>query len=140
MNAQPLRRTIADQVPLSQIMSRDVICARGDLEVPAIVELMVKHHVGCIPVVDDIRRPIGMITKLDIVQQLDASMRLVPRTAHEIMMPLAFTLQETGTVATAAALMTTEDMHHVAVTDVRGKLVGIVSTKDITNWLVENDA
>lgn len=151
--AEPAPRrspTIADQIPLSQIMSGDVICARADLEIGAVVGLMMNHHVGCIPVVDDMRRPIGMITKFDIVEQLDAFMRsvgngspmpadLAARTADELMMPLAITLPENATVATAAAMMAAEDLHHVAITNARGKLVGVVSTKDITNWLVEND-
>jgi CBS-domain-containing membrane protein len=148
---QPRRcPTIAAQVPLAQIMTKDVICARADLEIAAIVGLMMRRHVGCIPVVDDARRPIGIITKYDIVDQLDAFMRsvsngsplpadLAARTADEIMMPLAITLRDTATVAAAAAMMSTEDLHHIPVTDERGKLVGIVSTKDITNWLVEND-
>jgi CBS-domain-containing membrane protein len=142
--------TIAVQVPLAQIMTKDVICARGDLEIGTVVGLMMRHHVGCVPVVDDARRPIGMITKYDIVDQLDAFMRsvsngsplpadLAARTADELMMPLAITLRDTASVATAAAMMSSEDLHHVLVTDDRGKLVGIVSTKDITNWLVEND-
>jgi CBS domain-containing protein len=150
--AAPRRtRTIAGQVPLAQIMTGNVICARADLEIAAVVGLMMRHHVGCIPVVDGACRPVGMITKYDIVDQLDAFMRsvsngsplpadLAARTADEIMMPIAITLRETATVATAAAMMSAEDLHHVAVTNERGKLVGVVSTKDITNWLVENDA
>jgi CBS domain-containing protein len=104
--------TIADQIPLSQIMTRDVICARPELEIGAVVALMIHHHVGC----------------------------LAARTADEIMMPLALTLEDNASVAMAASMMSVEDLHHVAVTNERGKLVGIVSTKDITNWLVENDA
>lgn len=142
--------TIAGSVPLRHIMTHDVVCARPDLEIAAIVALMVQRHVGCIPVVDDQRRPIGMITKFDIVEQLDVFMRsvgngsplpadLAARTADELMMPLAMTLDENATIANAAALMATEDLHHVAVVSERGRLVGVVSTKDITNWLVEND-
>lgn len=143
--------TIAGDIPLRQIMSHDVVCARPDLEVAAIVALMIQYHVGCIPVVDDQRRPIGMITKFDIVEQLDAFMRSVgngspmpaeiaARTADELMMPLAMTLDEDASIAHAAALMTSEDLHHVLVIGKKGRLVGIVSTKDITNWLAENDA
>jgi len=142
--------TIADRVPLRQIMSQDVVCARADLDIAAVVTLMVQNHVGCIPVVDDRRRPIGMITKFDIVEQLEAFMRsvgngspmpadLAARTADELMMPLAMTLDEHATVAHAAAMMATEDMHHVIVVSDHAQLVGVVSTKDITNWLVEND-
>ena len=139
------------EIQLSQIMTRDVICACADLGIEDVVYLMIHHHVGCIPVVDETRRPVGVITKYDIVEQLDAFMRsvsngspmpadLAARTADEVMMPLAITLDETATVANAASMMAIEDLHHVVVTNETGKLVGVVSTKDITNWLVENAA
>lgn len=148
---QPRRMpTIADTIALRHIMTSDVVCARPELEVPAVVSLMAQHHVGCVPIVDDMRRPIGVVTKYDIVEHLDALLRsvgngspmpadLAPRTADEVMMPLALTLVEHASVATAAELMVAEDVHHVIVVDDRGRLVGVVSTKDITNWLVEND-
>jgi CBS domain-containing protein len=143
-------RTTADRVPLTKIMCRDLVCARPDLDVGSIVTLMVKNHVGCIPVVDERRRPVGMITKFDIVEQLEAFMRsvsngsplpidLVARSADEIMMPLALTLDENATVAHAASMMTCEDLHHVLVVSNQGTLVGVVSSKDIVNWLVAND-
>jgi CBS domain-containing protein len=140
----------ADRVPLTRIMSRDLICARPDLDVCSVVSLMVRNHVGCIPVLDPRRHPIGVITKFDLIEQLDAFMRslgtgspvpadLAARTADEIMMPLALTLDENATIAHAATMMRAEDLHHVLVVSPQGTLVGIVSTKDITNWMVENE-
>ena len=135
----------SERVTLRRIMSRDVVCARSDLRVGAVMALMIERHVGCIPVVDDQRRPIGMITKFDIVELLEAFVRggigaenIAARTADEIMLPIAITLGEGASIATAAAMMATEDLHHVLVVNARARLVGIVSTKDITNWLVEN--
>lgn len=142
--------TGADRVPIRQIMTPDFVCARAELSIGAVVGLMIEHHIGCIPVVNDRRRPIGMITKFDIVEHLDAFMRsanngspmpcdLAARTADELMMPLALVLDEDASIARAATMMTSEDLHHVLVVDVRGQLVGVVSTKDITRWIVEND-
>lgn len=145
-----VRPSDADQVLVSQIMTTDIVCARPDLEIAGVVALMIRNHIGCIPVIDDRRHPVGVITKFDIVEQLDAYMQsvangspmpadLAARRADELMMPLAMTLQEHATVAHAAAMMTTEDLHHVVIVDRARQIVGIVSTKDITNWLVEND-
>jgi CBS domain-containing protein len=147
---QRIGPTGADRVPIRQIMTPDFVCARGELSIAAVVALMIEHHIGCMPVVNDERRPIGMITKFDIVEHLDAFMRsatngsplpsdLAARTADELMMPLALTLDENASVAHAATMMTAEDLHHILVIDARGHLVGVVSTKDITRWIVEND-
>lgn len=146
----PHEPTIADRVPVSRVMSRDLVCARPDLDAAAVVSLMIKNRVGCIPVVDQRRRPIGMITKFDLVEQIEAFMRsvsdgcplppdLAARTADELMLPLALTLDENATVAHAAAMMSCEDLHHVLVVGDTGELVGVVSSKDVVNWLVNND-
>lgn len=131
-------------------MQRDLVCARPDLEVHAVVRLMIEHRVGCIPVVDQRRRPIGVITKFDLVEHLDASMRatteglplpadVLARSAEDVMMPLALTLPEQATVAHAASMIAEEGMHHVLVVSTDGVLVGVVSTRDIVMWLAEND-
>jgi len=146
----PQRRTLADCIPLHQIMQRDVICARPDLDVAAVTDLMIRHHVGCIPVVDERRHPIGVITKFDVVEQIHATLMsaqngsplpqdIQARCAEEVMMPLALTLFEHATISHAAAMMMTEDTHHVIVVSTTGELVGVVSSLDIVGWLVRND-
>ena len=134
--------TIADLIPVRRIMSREVVCAREDLEVGALMDLMVRRHIGCVPIIDDRGRPIGMVTKTDVVeQQLAATLHGTPpaTTASGLMMPLAITLDEHATVAHAAAMMAVEDFHHVAIVSDAGALIGVVSTMDIVRWLAAND-
>ncbi|HVK86199.1 MAG TPA: CBS domain-containing protein [Kofleriaceae bacterium] len=127
-------------------MCRNLVCARPDLDIEAVIALMVDNHLGCIPVIDDQRRPIGVITKFDVVEQVHAFMRseangsplpidLAARTAEEVMMPLALTLHEAASVADAAMMMTEEDLHHVLVVSTTGILLGVVSSKDIVTWV-----
>ncbi|HEX8108592.1 MAG TPA: CBS domain-containing protein [Kofleriaceae bacterium] len=134
--------TIADLIPVRRIMTRDVVCAREDLDVGALLDLMVRRRIGCVPVVDDRGRPIGMVTKTDLVEhQLAAMMHRGPAvaTAGALMMPLAITLDEHATVSHAAAMMSVEDFHHVAIVSDGGALIGVVSTMDIVRWLAAND-
>ncbi|MDQ3365685.1 MAG: CBS domain-containing protein [Myxococcota bacterium] len=145
----PARREAApERVLLTDIMSRELVCARPELDIATVVGLMVRHHVGCIPVVDARRRPVGMITKFDLVEHLEAFMSsaadgaplptdLAARTADEVMMPIALSLDEQATVLQAAAMMQVEDVHHVLVVARSGALLGVISTKDITNWMVD---
>jgi CBS domain-containing protein len=129
--------TIADLVPLSAIMTREVTCARRELDVVELAALLVGEHIGCVPVVDD-GRPIGMVTKADLVEHLLAK-PTEARTAGDLMMPIALALDERSTVAQAAALMACEDIHHVPVVDETGDLVGVVSSLDVVRWLARND-
>jgi CBS domain-containing protein len=111
------------------------VCARHDLRIDALVPVMVRNHIGCVPVVDERGRPVGMITKLDLVDHGDR----VPETAADVMMPLAMTLDERATVAHAAAMMALEDVHHIPVVTNGGAVCGIVSTLDVVRWLARND-
>ncbi len=132
------------------IMANNLVCIRSDLEITSVLELMIERHVGCLPVVDERRRPIGMITKYDLVEQLEVAMRLARcdcplptdlgvQTADDVMMPLALTLDENAGIANAASMMISEDIHHVLVVDHDRRLVGVVSAKDIVRWVVEHD-
>jgi len=131
-------RTVADRVPVCDIMSCEVVCATPELEIAGVVELVLREKIGCVPIVDDRGQPIGMITKLDLVEHLVARDPASRVTAGEIMMPLAITLDHNATVAHAASLMASEDMHHVMIVRDR-QLLGVVSTMDIARWLADND-
>jgi CBS domain-containing protein len=141
--------TIADQVAVTEIMSRAITCAHRDLEAASLVDLMVHSHIGCIPVVEEPGRPIGMVTKLDLVERLFAAESTdpgqpaahgrLPETASDLMMPLAITLAEHATVAHVVAIMATEAIHHVPIVDGDGSLIGVVSALDVVRWLAAND-
>lgn len=141
--------TVAGLVPVTDIMTRDVVCALADLPTRTIIDLMVNNYIGCVPVVDEDGCPIGMITKRDLVvpmancastaDESPTCWELAPHTAEEAMLPLAFTLDERATVAQAAAMMATEDLHHVPIVSANGRLVGLVSSLDIVRWLARND-
>ncbi|MBX3157687.1 MAG: CBS domain-containing protein [Deltaproteobacteria bacterium] len=135
--------TIAGLVSVADIMTRDVICALGDLPIDAVVDLLVNRHIGCVPVVDGEGCPVGMITKRDLVEWMvrrPSPAEPVPRTAEQAMLPLALTLDERATVAVAAALMAAEDVHHIPIVSPKGRIAGIVSSLDIVRWLARNDA
>ncbi|HVK87459.1 MAG TPA: CBS domain-containing protein [Kofleriaceae bacterium] len=130
--------TIADLISVTDIMTRAIVCARRELPTDAVLELMLQHRLGCLPVIEDPGRPIGMITRVDLVEQL-LGPGARPMTANELMLPLAITLGERATVAHAAALMAAEGVHHVPIVDGFGRMIGIVSSLDIVRWLAAND-
>jgi CBS domain-containing protein len=130
--------TSARLASVTEIMSRHVVCARLDLDVATLVDVMVRERLGCVPVVDDCGQPIGMVTKLDVVESLAAAADRKDLRVADVMMPLAITLTDSASVADAAALMALEEMHHVLIVSSR-RLVGLVSTMDVTRWVIGND-
>jgi IMP dehydrogenase len=122
-----------DVVPITEIMTRATVTARAEATVDSLVGLMTQHHIGCIPIVDDQARPIGIVTKLDLIE-CRAEARA---SAREVMMPIAMTLPTDATLARAAKLMTAENFHHLLIVDAHRTLLGVVSTFDITRWIAQ---
>jgi CBS domain-containing protein len=127
--------TIAGLVPVTEIMSQQLVTARPDLPADRLVELFRDRHVGCVPVVNDAGRPLGIVTKQDVVECMDEGRP----TARELMMPLAMSLGPRATVGQAAAMMSLERIHHVLIVDDDRQLIGVISSLDIARWLARND-
>jgi CBS domain-containing protein len=120
------------RTPVSAVMS-DPICVRGEVGLAALASLFAARRIGGAPVVDDDGKPIGMISRADLA-------RCNPRlTALEAMTPGVVSLVESASVADAAALMATKEIHRVVVVSRSGHVVGIASTLDVARWLASND-
>ncbi len=125
----------AEIVPITQIMTRAIVTAKADASVASLIELMTQHHVGCIPIVDEHDHPKGIVTKLDLIECRGDDRA----TAREVMMPHAMVIAPEASVANAASMMSTEQIHHLLVVDRHRSLVGVVSSMDITSWLARQE-
>lgn len=151
-------RSGADRIPLSAVMTGDVVCVRSDLSIETLAAMFVDCGITGAPVVDENGRPIGVVSKSDLVlaglqfsdlvevdepaEELPPGFHLEPAsrgTVADIMMPIAFVLPENATLSHAAALMAYEGVHRVPVIATDGKVAGIISSMDVVRWLAEND-
>jgi CBS domain-containing protein len=151
-----------EQVPVSSIMTRDVICVDRDLSVEALTALFVERDINAVPVVDETGEPVGIVSKADVIREhyavtdpelpteqsqkhWDYDCGPTPRVESlrralvvDIMMPLVFTLHEQATIAAAAALMTLKSVHQLPIASAGGEIVGMVSSLDILRWLARD--
>jgi CBS domain-containing protein len=155
------RPTQASRLRLSAIMTGNIVCVRPNLTIEALASLFVDRRISGAPVVDDEGRPIGVVSKSDLVRARvedgtaasadswrpedawnEPGFHLVPQSAGtvaDIMMPLAFTLPEEATLSQAAAIMAYEGVHRVPVVSGDGAIVGIVSAIDVVKRLADHD-
>ncbi len=54
------------KIEVGQVMHRDPVTTRPDASLAAAAALMVAHHIGGLPVVDDRQDVVGVITETDI--------------------------------------------------------------------------
>jgi CBS domain-containing protein len=119
-----------DRTPVAQIMTTDVICVREDLSLTALATLLLERNLSGVPVVDLAGRPIGVISKTDLLRRDGA-----PGCVAEVMTPMSFVLHPEASVSQAAALMAFEGVHRLLVVSDDGKVIGLVSSLDVMRWL-----
>jgi CBS domain-containing protein len=132
-------QTVADQVPVTEVMSRVLVTTRKELPAADVAKQMLRSHIGCVPVVDERGHPRGIVTKTDLLELITKPRMLESATVGDVMMPLAIVLDERATIAHCAQMMAIEDFHHVMIVASGGALIGVVSSQDVVRWLVAND-
>jgi CheY-like chemotaxis protein/predicted transcriptional regulator len=128
-------RTGSDDVPVSAVMSRDVLCVPPDMTLAALAELMLGKHVANAPVCDARGRVVGLVSLSDLARASWDRDHARAACVGDVMMPFVFTLAASASVARAAALMAYEGVGRVVVVEPDGQVAGIVSAVDVMRWL-----
>jgi CBS domain-containing protein len=114
-----------------EIMTRDPACCTPDDTVRQAASLMQEHDCGCIPVIDDGRRLIGVITDRDLACRCLAA-GLGPETSvAEVMSLSPSCCAPDDDVQYVERIMEERQVRRVPVIDQRGACVGMVSQADV---------
>ncbi|MCA9523924.1 MAG: CBS domain-containing protein [Myxococcales bacterium] len=137
---------------VADVMTGQVICLRPDMSVESVTQLFLEHRISGAPVIDDDGRPIGVISKTDLVRESfdrdsltewDVTptdddtregfhvQRETRATVAEVMTPVVVTLEASAPITEAARLMIEQRIHRIPVVSDTGRVVGIVSAVDL---------
>jgi CBS domain-containing protein len=122
---------------VGDIMHTDVKTAKPDDTFADVAQLMRLHGISSVVVLDGTKLQ-GIVTERDIVNLIAAG-----GDPHEVKVALGMTRRDLETVspktdiAEAAEHMMSRGIRHLPVTDTRGKVVGIISIRDLTRWASE---
>lgn len=141
---------------VQELMSRDVVRARPDTPFKELVRLLEENDVTAVPVVDELDRPMGVVSEADLLRksadQADSSGRTpIPHLeawerakaegsrAEELMSAPAVCARPEWTVVEAARLMETQHVKRLPVVDEADRLLGIVSRGDLLRVFLRRD-
>ncbi|MGV9936612.1 CBS domain-containing protein [Streptomyces olivaceoviridis] len=141
---------------VEELMSRDVVRARRDTPFKELVRLLEENGVTAVPVVDELDRPLGVVSEADLLRksadQADPSGRTpIPHLeawerakaegsrAEELMSAPAVCARPEWTVVEAARLMETQNVKRLPVVDETDRLLGIVSRGDLLRVFLRRD-
>ena len=122
----------AHQVAIVKRAENGMIYDPVTISVNAVVkdalDLMAEYHIGGIPVVDDDRKLVGIVTNRDL--RFESCME---RPVREVMTSenLVVTTQQTD-MELATKILQENKIEKLPVVDANGKLVGLITYKDIT--------
>ncbi|MDO4880845.1 MAG: CBS domain-containing protein [Capnocytophaga sp.] len=133
------------RVPVSQIMSKDVVVLNPTQTLYEAESLFKKHKIRHIPVVEG-KKLVGILSYSDLlrisfaditddendVESVVYDMFTIP----QVMVKVPLTVSPEVTVKEVAEILAKQTFHSVPVTE-NGDLVGIVTTTDLINYFLE---
>ncbi len=122
-----------------ELCDREVAAVGLDSTVADAINKMLDHHVGAVAVVDNEYRVAGMFTERDVLRKMSLT-GLDPNTTlvRQLMTtPVEMATRGTGP-GEALSTMLERHFRHLPVADDNGKLLGILSIRNLLEWRVED--
>jgi CBS domain-containing protein len=124
-----------------QAMSGDVQCCTAETPIPEVARMMVSGDCGAIPVVDDGRRPVGVVTDRDITLRTVAKGQ-DPRgmKAGDCMSQPVVSVRAGADLREAVRVMERRQVRRVPVIDEKGVCCGMLAQADVARMGGEHEA
>jgi len=117
-----------DEDQLSLIMKRECITITPDISISSVANIFVSKRIHRIPVIED-GKLVGIVTPTDLLKEI-AEMK-TSMTAEDAIKTTCVTAYEGEPLAYTVVAMRISDVPAVPVLDIKGKLVGILTDRDL---------
>jgi CBS domain-containing protein len=143
---------------VNEIMTREVVSVRMTAGYKDIVETLAAHRLSAVPVVDEDRHVIGVVSEADLLPKMElagtgtrprllmgkrervARTKAAADTATNLMTFPAIVIGDDEPVSAAAKVMDAERIKRLPVVDEDQCLVGVVSRSDVLRLFLRDDA
>jgi CBS domain-containing protein len=141
---------------VSDVMTPDVVAAGPDTPYRDVVDLLIERRINAVPIVDEDRRVIGVVSESDLLRKIELvgedephwferrrreqHHKAAARTAGELMTVPAVTLTPEASIRTAARVLDEANVKQLPIVNHLGGLVGIVTRSDLLKEHLRPDA
>jgi len=122
-----------------ELCGREIAAVGLDASVADAIHKMLDHHVGAVAVVDADFRVAGIFTERDVLRRLSLS-HMDPQTTpvRELMTTAVEMATRSTGAGEALTIMLERHFRHLPVADDNGKLLGILSIRNLLEWRVDD--
>lgn len=125
---------------VKEIMTSNPTCCTPETSLKDVAKMMLDHDCGEIPVVDDKRKPMGVITDRDIVCRAVAKGKDPSRTfVKDCMTKPCITIHPEKTVEDCCKILEENQIRRIPVVDEKGSCCGMVSQADIATHHLKDE-
>ncbi len=117
--------------PLGQLIKQPPISVTPEATIRAALEKMAEHRIGCMVIVDEEQRPVGVLTQSDLLRRVVLPAVPLEHPITEAMTRDPHVMSGSASAYDAALEMATHGVRHLMVTDSEGRLKGVVSERDL---------
>ncbi len=118
------------------IMTKNVVSIKKDTSIYQSLELMIKHKITSIPVVEDDMSLVGIISEKDVLHLYHVHRDQGEKTVNDFMTQPAIYFDENESLLDVYNFLAKNIFRKVPITS-KGKLVGIISRGDIIAHIVK---
>lgn len=115
------------------------ICVKEDASIKSVIDVLKSNRIGSVVVVDSAGKLCGIFTERDcVLKVLDTSLDFNKTAISSVMTRDPVTEVPETTIAFALNLMSHGGFRHIPIVDADKTPVGIVSVKDVVDYLVQS--
>jgi CBS domain-containing protein len=117
--------------PLASIGSRTPVSVSPEMDLRSALEAMSRAGIGSLVIVGEDKKPVGVFTRSDLLDRVVLANLSLDAPISQAMSASPHTLEEHATAYDAMLAMASNGIRHVLVTDIQGRLTGVVSERDL---------
>jgi CBS domain-containing protein len=124
-----------DTIPVSKFMTKIVMTATLDQTIQSVCKIMNENNLGGVVIVKrgvSGNEPVGIVTERDIIRKIgEADLFTTQTPIRELMSTNLISIKPDNTISDAIGLLHGNNIRRLPVIDNDGKMVGIITDKDI---------
>jgi len=117
---------------VNDVMNSPVVTSNDNTTINEIAQKLRKHNIGSVVVINNAKKPIGIVTERDIIRRVLAEKK-DPRSimAKDVMTAPIVSVPTGASLEDAAKLMVQKRIKKLCVIDGKGKTIGVITEGDI---------